>query len=73
MRNKETAYIIVRDNENGYKSYRSSEPYPNDWVWSLFEAKYYFDEKQAEEQCKKNRDCRVSCYPVKVKIEIVNF
>ena len=48
MRNKETAYIIVRDNENGYKSYRSSEPYPNDWVWSLFEAKYYFDEKQAE-------------------------
>lgn len=70
MSNIETAYVIVRDNENGSKSYRSSEPYPNNWVWSLFDAEYYYDEKQAEEQCKKSRDCHISCYPVRVKIKL---
>lgn len=64
----EEAYV-VKDNENRYWCFDLGSRYLRDWCYSLFEAKFYYNEDDAKEQARKIRDAYIPCKVVKVKIK----
>lgn len=70
MRDREYAWVIQR-NDGKYWAWDSYKLFPNEWEWTLLKAKYYFDERDAESQCKKIRACRTECKPIKIVMGVM--
>lgn len=60
---------VVKDNENRYWCFELCSRYMRDWCHWLFDAKFYYNRKDAEEQARKIRDAHTPCKVIKVKIE----
>lgn len=65
MRRREFAWVIMR-NDGLYWAWDLHREVPHEWEYSLLKAKYYYDERDAEKQCKKIRACHTECKPIKI-------